>query len=145
VPDRMMRNAVLDTGQVIPSQLNVLYWIHPYPHILVIRDVVMPAVRGVFTKFGMFSILKYFPVGYVVTDLKTYEGLDSLSFYLSGEIDREEEIPLNLRGTRHAEWPEMIDPGNMIIGGQSLKSAVSARPRVRAKAKSARQATSARG
>ena len=140
VSDQLMRSVVLDISKPVPSDLQVFYWVHPYSYIVVIRDVGMPAVRGVFKEIAIFSILKYFPVGYLVTSLSAYEGLDSLSHYLSTNIDDEQDIPIFLKKARHAEWPEMIDPGNMMFGGQSILSAVAAKPRLKGRTAPANQA-----
>jgi hypothetical protein len=51
---------------------------------LTIRDVVMPSVRGNLETMGFFSILKYFPMAYLICDLDQYEGLDDLTLYYRG-------------------------------------------------------------
>lgn len=131
VPDRLMRQVVLDPALDIPQELQVQYWIHPFSNIVIIRDVVMPAVRGVFNESAMFSVLKYFPVGYIVTTLRSYERLHNLTMLCSREIDQEVDVPIFLRDVRQSDWPEVIDPGNLMVGGQSIMSAVHAQPRQR--------------
>jgi hypothetical protein len=124
--DVAMRSYVLNPTQTLPKDIRILYWIYPHPNIIVIRDVVMPAQRGNFSNWGFFSILKYFPVAYLVTNLGAYEGLSDLSLFTGSSIDDDADIPIQLRDARHPEWPEMVDRGNIIAGGQSIASSVHA-------------------
>jgi len=118
-PDQAMREFVLDKTVPLPQDLNVFYWIYPYPHVVVIRDVLMPVTRGRFDRMGIFSILKYFPVAYLVTNLREYENLPSLSFYCPISLDTEVRIPIPMTPPRSAAWPEVVDNQNFIAGGGS--------------------------
>lgn len=139
IPDRLMREAVCNPSDSVSAELNVHYWIHPYPNIVVMRDVGMLAVRGIFKEKALFSILKYFPIAYAVTALDSYEGLPTLSRFLSCDIDQENDIPIDLRNTKHTDWPEIVEPDNVLFGGQSIKSSVSAIPRDRGNKKMTNQ------
>jgi hypothetical protein len=130
VPDRQMKAYFLDPNSICPVGLNVFYWLHPYHNVVVIRDVVMPAVRRRFSdKPGMFSILKFFPVGYLVTDLAKYEGLTSLTHYATISNGSDLDLPLNLARVEHPRWPEIVDDGNFLAGGQSVQSSILAKPK----------------
>ena len=91
-----MRQHVLNPTAKLPTDLNVFYFVYPYPNVIVIRDVLMPAHRGSFYTNGIFSMLKYFPIAYVVTNLKEYERLHLLSFHCPCDIDQEVEIQIPL-------------------------------------------------
>jgi hypothetical protein len=97
----------------------VFYFVYPYPDVVVIRDVVMPSRRGRFNNMSMFSILKYFPIAYVVTNASEYEGLQSLSFHCPQDLDQDVSIPIALGKPRARDWPEVVDDGNLVAGGGS--------------------------
>jgi hypothetical protein len=129
-PDEAMRQYVLDRGARLPSDLNVFYLVYPYPDVVIIRDVVMPAHRGRFDNMAIFSILKYFPVGYIVTNAQEYEGLQSLSFNCPQDLDQDVEIPIRLGSPQQRDWPEVVDDGNLMAGGGSSgQSSVTAIPK----------------
>jgi hypothetical protein len=130
VVDQKIREFLFDDQARLPEEIKIFYWIYPYKEIVVIRDITMPAVRGDFGQFGFFSgILKYFPVAYLVCNLKYYEELDELTTYRNLKPEDTVEIPLHLTETRHSMWPEMADEGNFMSGGLNLNSSVHARPR----------------
>jgi len=127
--DEKCRNFILDESATFPVNLKLFYWVYPYPDIVVIRDVVMPAVRGNLGTKGCFSILKYFPIAYLVCDLAQYEGVDDLTFYYDKDPSKVVNIPIKLKQVKHPQWPEIVDDTNFIIGGQSLKSSLYATPK----------------
>ncbi len=127
--DQILRNFIFDETAGFPNGLKILYWVYPYPYVVIIRDVVMPAVRRNFERLGFFSILKYFPIGYILCDLDGYEGLNDLSFYFTSNPEELVSIPIPLNQVRHLEWPEIVDDGNFVAGGQSVKSSIFAKPR----------------
>ena len=89
----------------------------------------MPAVRGRFDKFGLFSIIKYFPVAYLVTDLQSYEGLAELTSFRHLKSSEYAEIPIPLRKIENPAWPEMVDDRNFVMAGQSFQSSIYATPK----------------
>lgn len=126
-PDEAMRQYVLNPATWLPPELNVFYFVYPYPNVVVIRDVAMPAVRGQLGRWGILSILKYFPIGYIVTNLVEYEGLPSLSARCPAGLDDEEDIRIPLSGAKPADWPEA---GECVAGGgASGQSSVTAVPK----------------
>jgi len=132
--DEQIRNFIFDENSTIPDDINIFYWVHPYINIVIIRDIAMLAVRGKFGgKAGVFSILKYFPIAYLVCNLKEYEGLKELTFYRNSKPQDMINISINLKDIRGPEWPEIVDDGNMMAGGQSIQSSVSAIPKHRIK------------
>ncbi|MGE0156174.1 MAG: hypothetical protein AB7T17_04015 [Geobacter sp.] len=129
--DVQVRDFFFDTTLPIPEQIHIFYWLYPYSQIVVMRDFVMPAVRGNFNDMGFFQVLKYFPVAFLITDKKSYGGLLELTQYRNLSLTDEVEIPIQLDRIEHPYWPEMVDEGNILVGGKSLQSSISARPRVR--------------
>ena len=128
--DEQVRNFIFDEDASIPEEIKIFYWVHPYINTVIIRDIVMLAIRGKFGgKVGFFSILKYFPIAYLVTNLKDYEGLSELTFYRNSKPKDIIDIPINLKDIRGPEWPEIVDAGNMVMGGRSIHSSVSAIPK----------------
>jgi len=127
--DENFRKFFLDESADFPDSLKIFYWVYPYPYIVVIRDIVMPALRGNLGTKGCFSILKYFPIAYLVCNLAQYEGLDDLTFYYESKSSKVVNIPIKLKKVKHPQWPEIVDDTNFIVGGQSLKSSVFATPK----------------
>ncbi|MCK4241570.1 MAG: hypothetical protein KAX30_08095 [Candidatus Atribacteria bacterium] len=128
--DEQIRNFIFDDNGNIPEEINVFYWIHPYTNTVIIRDIAMLAIRGKFGgKVGFFSIFKYFPIAYLVCNLREYEGLNELTLYRNSKPQDIIDIPIHLNDIRGPEWPEIVDDGNMIVGGQSIQSSVSAIPK----------------
>lgn len=105
VVDQKIREFLFDDHALLPGELKIFYWIYPYREIVVVRDIVMPAVRGNFSQFGFFSgMLKYFPIAYLVCNLEQYEGLDELTLYRDLKLEETVEIPIHLTDIRHSAW-----------------------------------------
>jgi hypothetical protein len=130
VPDRAMRGCVLEPSAPLPAALRVFYWLHLHPEVKVLRSVAMPARRGAFGDHGVFEILKFFPLGFAVTDLPAYEGLPRLDV-LADNPEDDVEAPFFPALAAPADWPERVDEGNYIMGGRSFEDAVTVRPRAR--------------
>ncbi len=128
--DEQIRNFIFDENANIPDEINIFYWVHPYINTVIIRDIAMLAVRGKFGgKAGVFSIFKYFPIAYLVCNLKEYESLNELTLYRNSRPQDIIDVSINLKDIRGPEWPECVGNENMIMGGQSIQSSVSAIPK----------------
>lgn len=128
--DQAMRKFFLDATACLPRDLNVFMWLYPYPNVVSISDVSMLARRGRFDQFGVFSILKYFPIAYLVTNLRQHENLSCLSFHWTSDRDAVVQVPISLYSYMPSDWPEIVDEGNMLAGaGCSRNSALFAVPR----------------
>ncbi|GED60812.1 hypothetical protein ABER61_24240 [Brevibacillus formosus] len=134
--DDRFRKYVLDDSLISPEGLRIFYWIYPYSSIKIIRDVGMPKYRGSWEDFkrgiGIFSIMKYFPIGFIVSDVEKYEGLEELTQYCGSNLSDEAFIRINLHDVREEYWPEVGDD-NILLGGNGLGNGVSALPRRRKK------------
>jgi hypothetical protein len=127
--DERVRGFIFDETKQVPPDIHVFYWVYPYEKTLIMRDVLMPAVRGRFQNWGFFHILKYFPIAYLVTDVTRYEGLDEITVHRRLAPSDDADIPIKLTRINSADWPERVDEGNVLFGGQSFAQALSARPR----------------
>jgi len=111
-----------------PLDLKLFYWLYPYKEFTVMRDVFMPSIRGRFKNVNSFSILKYYPIAFLLTELKEYSNLDELTKYKSDNIDEEVSIPIDLKKIKSPSWPERVDGNNFLLGGLSLLSSIHAIP-----------------
>jgi len=127
--DEAFRSFLFDTCATLPKDIYVFYWVYPFQSIVVLRNVLMLAVRGQFDEVASFDILKYFPVGYLVTDKPKYEYLSELSAFRNLDTFADGEVPIDFHSIYEPDWPEKIDDGNVLLGGQSLASSVYAIPR----------------
>ncbi len=128
--DQSVREFIFDLNAPIPDKIKVFYWLYPYNTTVIMRDFGMLAKRGDFGHGGgVFNLLKYFPVGYLVSDVKSYEGLWELTMYKNFPYKKEIEIPINLGRVEHPYWPEMVDKGNFVIASSVTQNGISATPR----------------
>lgn len=112
----------------IPTSIKIFYWIHRYLTIRVQREFAMPAVRGEFRRTGIFHLLKYYPLAYLVTDLDCYEGLPELTRFRHLLPSETASVPIDLGAVHDFDWPERTDPGNFVMMAQE-NCAVSALPK----------------
>lgn len=131
VTDREVRSFFFDEDAPIPDSIHVFYWIYPYTSVVIIRDIAMLAMRGKFGDAGLFSILKYFPVAFLVTNLQSYEGLTELTSFRHLKSSEFANISIPLQKVKHPTWPETVDDYNIVAGGISLESSVYATPRIK--------------
>ncbi|MBU2520904.1 MAG: hypothetical protein KKD50_01605 [Proteobacteria bacterium] len=127
--DQQVRELIFDETEEIPNKTHIFYWIYPYDCTIILRDFGMPAVRGNFKAFGFFQTLKYFPMAYLISNKPYYENLLELTKYRKHGIDDEIEIPIQLSRVEHHYWPEMVDKGNMLFGGQAVTGSITALPK----------------
>lgn len=127
--DPDIRTLVFDSEAPIPDSLSVFYWVHPYAQQIVFRDALMPAKRGDFSKFQRIGILKYFPLGFLITDISEYEGLDALTYWRNEPSSKVMKVPIRLNKIRDAFWPEAPTPGNFLFMGQDGIESLRAHPR----------------
>lgn len=128
--DVMVRDVFLNS-KPIPDNLNIFYWIHPYPETVIMRDFGMPSVRGDFSKqMGFFQLIKYYPIAFLISDVEKYANLPSLKKFNLLEEDDEEDILINFANLPDVNWPERVDNGNFIFGGSGINQAIRARQRL---------------
>jgi hypothetical protein len=125
--DDVMRPLVLDARRSVGPELRLYYWLYTHSSVRILRSVAMPAARSGSRSVGIFSILKFAPMGFLVTDLASYEGLPCLNDRLRHRSTSDVGVRLDII-ERHEEWPERVEDGNFVMGGRSLEDAVAARP-----------------
>lgn len=128
--DVALRPSILDPTVPIPDWIHVFYWLHPHRAVEVVRDIGMPAVRGRLWggQFAMFSILKFYPIGFLVTDAPNYAWLPTLDEFRASPADLEAVISLPVDIVAPSTWPNSTDDGNIIMAVDTLKDAVRAVP-----------------
>ncbi|MEK5376543.1 hypothetical protein [Paenibacillus sp. FSL P2-0173] len=127
--DKAFREYILNSETAVPNGYKVFYWVYPYNNVKIMQDFSMMKVIGPESgKHGMFSMLKYFPIAYLVTDLNEYEGLDELTQYCTSSHDTEVEIPVRVSNLRGQKWPE-INKDSMLLAGDDI--GVFAKPRIK--------------
>ena len=129
VIDKSIRDFVFDYNIPIPNDINIFYWIYPFQEIEIMRDFGMPSIRNKFKDIGLFSILKFFPVAYLISDLNEYENLPSLISYKTKNFEDKSNITIDLKKIKPQFWPNNIENGNFMIGGARFDSSVIASPR----------------
>lgn len=127
--DSDLRQCIFDLSRPIPSDVHIFYWLYPYQYTIIIRDALIPAVRGSFKTFALSHVLKSLPIGYLISNTSRYEGLPELTYYRNAHPDETVSIPIQTDQIRHEFWPEMPERGNVIFGGQSLVDSIVAAPR----------------
>lgn len=117
--DEKVREILFDESKSIPDDINVFYWVYHYKLTIIIRDILMPAIRGKYNDFGFFQIFKYYPVAYLVINKKKYQNLQSLREYNSVKLDTIANINIKLNERKHWKWPEIIEDGNFVYLSKS--------------------------
>ncbi|MCR8928846.1 hypothetical protein NLI92_004269 [Priestia megaterium] len=126
--DTELREFVFDESKQLPENYKVFYWLYPYSSTIIMRDTGIVNINKD-KRFGMINTLKYFPVAYMVTDFKQYEGLRELTSFCSQNISEEISIPIDLAPIRESYWPELVDKDNILFSGSAVNSGVYALPK----------------
>lgn len=127
--DTLVNDLLDDPVKPLPAEINVFYWIHPYAQQIVLRDALMPAVRGQYGDFQRFGVLKFFPLAFLVTTAPVYEGLAALSSWRDKSSHFRTRVSVDLRGARDPYWPEAPAPDNWLFGGNDLLESIRAHPK----------------
>jgi hypothetical protein len=131
--DDKVREILFDENKSIPDDINVFYWIYPYKLTIIIRDILMPAIRGKYNDFGFFQIFKYYPIAYLVVNKIKYHNLLSLKDYNSAKLDEVAEINLRFNERKHWKWPEIVEDGNFVYLGKAGMEAIKAEKHIKRK------------
>ena len=127
--DHLFRRCFFDMDSPILEDVNVFFWIHPHSETIIIRDTVMPRRRGDFLQNMLCHVLKYYPVGFLVTTADSYEGLSSLTKFRNSEPDEINSLRISIKNRRPSDWPERVDNGNFVMGGYALSRSTIAKPK----------------
>jgi len=128
--DGKIREYIFNDSAELPDDINIFYWIYPYDCVVIMRDFIMPAKRnGDFRTSGIFQIIKYFPIAYLVTNLKEYEGLPELTKYRNCNINDEVEVPIFLKRIEDYNWPEKVEDSNIVLASLETGNGILAKPK----------------
>ncbi len=87
--------------------------------------------RGDFSSEPIFcSVLKYFPLAFLITDKPNYHNLPSLTKYKSVSIDEEIDLRIDLKRIETLDWPERVDISNIIFATDETKKGIIAKPKM---------------
>ncbi len=123
-----LRDFVLNPRKTCLENVFIAYFSRPHASTITVRDIVMPKVRGNFSDLGFFSVMKYFPMGFIFSDQPNYAGLNDLNSFSTANYDDEAELPVGLKNHFNEHWPEEPDTDNILFGGNELLKAVYAKP-----------------
>ncbi|MGE1198303.1 hypothetical protein ACQJ18_26825 [Priestia megaterium] len=127
--DTSMRDFVFNETKKVPDNYKIFYWLYPYSSTVVMRDTGIVNINKRVKKLGMINLLKYFPIAYMVTDLKEYEDLKELTSYCNEDINEEVYIPIDLSQLKEYSWPEIVNKDSILFTGQAVHSGVYALPK----------------
>ncbi|VAV84884.1 hypothetical protein MNBD_DELTA01-580 [hydrothermal vent metagenome] len=127
--EEKIRTFLLNENETLSKDISVFYWVFPYECTVVSRDFLMPATRGNYKEWGYFNVLKYFPIAYLITDLKKYEGLNELTKFRNLENNDTEKIVIDLTDIKDPGWPEYITRENIVLVGEEGANSIHAKPK----------------
>ena len=119
-----VRDYVLDPCEPLPDTINVFFWLNPYQGSIAIPDMVKCSLRD--QSLHQVHVLKYFPIGFLVTASRTYDGLPSLSRYRRAGSEEVVQVPVPRRAVRPPDWPEAPsdDDGTVTLMGEAAANAI---------------------
>jgi hypothetical protein len=130
VVDGLIRPCIIDPSLPIHDDIHIFYWIYPYEETVILRDFVMPSVRGRFENIGFFNLIKFYPLAFLVThQLPSYEGLSSLYQFNQLLPSEKRNVQINLRSNRHSRFPEDCSDNNFVAFGRTAKDSVHSVPK----------------
>ncbi|MCX6763221.1 MAG: hypothetical protein NTZ97_00590 [Candidatus Moranbacteria bacterium] len=128
VIDKSIRSFIFDDSKSISEKVNVYYWFYPYVNVKIARDFVRMFSDK---QFGFNSVIKFPPVGYLITDVPNIRGLENLNDFKSKKPNYKTKIKLMLRPFNQEDWPEGVaDNYNPFIAfGKSFCNSLVAKPK----------------
>lgn len=69
--DANLREYVINMGSLPPEDMSLMYWIYPYPTIILMRDINVGSFNGRYSlPDGTISIMSSFSMAYIVSTTK---------------------------------------------------------------------------
>ncbi|MDC0833309.1 hypothetical protein POG22_09860 [Geitlerinema sp. CS-897] len=129
--DRLIRPCILDDSIPIPQDINIFYWVYPYERTIILRDFGMPSIRGNLKTFGIFNLLKFYPVAFLVSHkCVDYESLHNLNSFKKLSPKDVACIDIDLTSTKKSSWPEECNGlENFLMIGKAANDSVYSVPR----------------
>ncbi len=126
--DKVAREFVLEKDSKLPPSTNIFFWIYPFGSSATIRDFVMFTPRGTFRDPRMFQLLKFFPLGYLASEIGQYNSLQRLTDYRDCALDDEVEMLISLKQAKGEYWPEAATENEVhsFFGGLSALNSIRA-------------------
>lgn len=127
VIDSSIRSVIFDDSKPIPEKVNVYYWFYPYTNVRIVRDFVRMFSNK---QFGFNSVIKFPPVGFLITDASNIRGLENFHEFKDKNPKYKTKMKLMLRPFNHEGWPEEVGDDNpFIAGGKSFCNSLVAKPK----------------
>lgn len=127
VIDKAIRSFIFDDSKPIPNNVNVYYWFYPYTNVRIARDFVRFFSQK---QCGFNSVIKFPPIGFLITDLQNIRGLENLNGFKDKKPDYKTRMTLMLRPFNREGWPEEVGADNpFIAGGKSFCNSLIAKPK----------------
>lgn len=129
VLDERIRETILLTDAATPKNINIFYWIYPYDCTIILKDFAIPTTPGNFSDMTFCSLLKFFPVAFLITETEDFRGLDNLGKFKHLGVDEEADIRIDLTKVRSFDFPEKVDNNNIVFMSAESENAIFAQPR----------------
>ncbi len=121
------KDYVLDPAAPLPAQVNIFFWLHQGPGSVAVTDLVKFSLRD--HSAHHLHLLKFRPLGFLVTASRMYGGLPSLSRHRAARSDDVVGVRVPLRARRPEDWPEAPsdDDDTVSLLGGAAANAIYAR------------------
>ena len=129
VMDEEIRSLLFSTDVAIPNDINIFYWIYPYDCTIIIKHFAIPITPGNYAKTAFCSVIKFFPIAFLITDTENFRGLDNLGRFKHLALDDEAEIRIDLNTVRGYDFPERVDKDNIPFISAESQHGIFAQPR----------------
>ena len=118
-----IRNYVLDPLKPLPDSINLFFWLHRSRGSVAILDMLKYSLRH--HSLHRLHVLKFFPIGFLATASRMYDGLPSLSRYRTAGSDEVVDVPVPLKALRPTDWPEAPSDcdGTVTLVGEAAANA----------------------
>jgi hypothetical protein len=133
VIDNLVRLFIFDPLLPIHDDIHIFYWVYPYEKTIILRDFGMPAIRGRLNTAGVFNMIKFYPIAFLITHkLDSYEGLPSLHKFNNLSPNDKACLKIDLRPVQHSTWPEeCLGLENFLMLGHAANDSVYSVPRAK--------------
>ncbi len=101
-----LRKSVIDFNEKIPEWVNLFYWIYPCQTVKIVRSILLIDNFNDLNSLANSSIIKFYPLGFLMTYSTTYKDKPSLTQYRDLAINDAVDLKINLKNIEESEWPE---------------------------------------
>jgi hypothetical protein len=129
VVDQHIREYLADHTLSFNSDWHLYYWFYPHPPISVLRDFAMMIPTRSGREVGFCSVMKFPPLGMLLTDAKYFHDLPDLCIFSHFGIDDPGRIQMKFKNPYPSAWPEGPDHSGFIVAGDSAANSLYSTPR----------------